>query len=47
MTGGSSKLNGARVALEELFGAEKVKCDIIELCEYAIAKGAAIMGLRN
>ena len=47
MTGGSSKLNGVRVALDALFGAEKVKCDTTELCECAIAKGAALMGLKK
>ena len=41
MTGGSSKLNGVRASLEKLFGAEKVKCDTADLCEAAIAKGAA------
>ena len=41
LVGGSSKLNGVRVSLEEVFGAEKVKCDAFCLCEAAIAKGAA------
>ena len=45
MTGGSSKLNGVRVSLEEVFGAEKVKCDTAYLCEAAIAKGAVLVGL--
>ena len=45
MVGGSSKLNGVRVSLERLFGAEKVICDTADLCEAAIAKGAALMGL--
>ena len=45
MTGGSSKLNGVRASLEKLFGAEKVKCDTAVLCEAAIAKGAALVGL--
>ena len=47
MTGGSSKLNGVRASLESLFGAEKVKCDTACLCEAAIAKGAALMGLNE
>ena len=41
LAGGSSKLNGMRVSLERVFGAEKVKCDTADLCEAAIAKGAA------
>ena len=41
MAGGSSKLNGVRVSLEKLFGSEKVICDTANLCEAAIAKGAA------
>ena len=47
MTGGSSKLNGVRVSLEKLFGSEKVKCDTADLCEAAIAKGVALMGLNE
>ena len=45
MAGGSSKLNGVRESLERVFGAEKVKCDTSDLCESAIAKGAALVGL--
>ena len=41
MVGSSSKLNGVRVSLERMFGAEKVICDTANLCEAAIAKGAA------
>ena len=40
-------MNGVRVALDALFGTEKVKCDTTELCECAIAKGAALMGLKK
>ena len=47
LVGGSSKLNGMRVSLEKLFGAEKVKCDAFCLCEAAIAKGALLVGLNN
>ena len=47
LVGGSSKLNGMRVSLEKLFGAEKVKCDTFCLCEAAIAKGAALVGLNK
>ena len=47
LVGGSSKLNGVRVSLEKLFGAEKVKCDTFCLCEAAIAKGAALVGLNK
>ena len=47
LVGGSSKLNGVRVSLERLFGAEKVKCDTFCLCEAAIAKGAALVGLNE
>ena len=47
LVGGSSKLNGMRVSLEKLFGAEKVKCDTAYLCEAAIAKGAALVGLNK
>ena len=47
MTGGSSKLNGVRASLERMFGAEKVKCDTADLCEAAIAKGVALMGLNE
>ena len=45
LVGGSSKMNGVRVSLEEVFGAEKVKCDTADLCEAAIAIGAALVGL--
>ena len=47
MAGGSSKLNGVRASLEKLFGAEKVKCDTADLCEAAIAKGAAFVSLNK
>ena len=47
MAGGSSKLNGVRASLERMFGAEKVKCDTADLCEAAIAKGAALVVLNN
>ena len=47
MTGGSSKLNGVRVSLEEVFGAEKVICDTAVLCEAAIAKGALLVALKQ
>ena len=47
MAGGSSKLNGVRASLEKEFGAEKVKCDPACLCEAAIAKGAALVGLNK
>ena len=47
MMGGSSKLNGVRVSLERVFGAEKVKCDTACLCEAAIAKGVALMALNK
>ena len=46
LAGGSSKLNGVRVSLERLFGAEKVKCDLY-LCEAAIAIGAALVALNK
>ena len=45
MAGGSSKLNGVRESLERVFGSEKVKCDTDDLCEAAIAKGAALVGV--
>ena len=38
-------MNGVRVSLEEVIGAEKVKCDTADLCEAAIAIGAALVGL--